>query len=71
MDNANARDQRPILLTALEQLRSALILLDDGNAPSQIGAHVDLAIHQLSTVLASDSGCQHAIQAASADTEAA
>ena len=71
MDNANAHFQRPMLLKALEQLRSALSLLDDGNAPPQIGAHVDLAIHQLSTVLASNSDCQLAVQAASADTEAA
>ena len=32
---------------ALQQLQSAIKLLDSGNAPAQIAAHVDLAAHQL------------------------
>jgi hypothetical protein len=35
------------LSAALEQLRSALRLLDGAAAPSEIGAHIDLAAHQL------------------------
>jgi hypothetical protein len=36
-----------LLLEALERLRSALQLLDAAPAPAHIGAHVDLAIHEL------------------------
>lgn len=32
---------------ALNQLRSAIYLLDLSNAPAHIAAHVDLAAHQL------------------------
>lgn len=35
------------LTLALNHLRSALSLLDEVHAPAHIGAHVDLAIHQL------------------------
>lgn len=56
MDNTNAHELRPLLQEALEQLRSALNLLDDGHAPAQIGARVDMAIHELSTVLTGPSG---------------
>jgi hypothetical protein len=38
---------RAILTEALEHLQSALNLLDSASAPAQIGAHVDLAIHEL------------------------
>ena len=62
MDNVAAHDERSLLLEALEQLRSALSLLDDGNAPSQIGAHVDLAIHQLSIALASNPACRLSVK---------
>lgn len=46
-----------VLRTALDHLERALRLLDDGDAPGDIGAHVDLAIHRLRGelgVLASD-----------------
>ena len=36
-----------MLLEANDLLRAALDLLDRAAAPAQIGAHVDLAIHQL------------------------
>jgi hypothetical protein len=36
-----------MLWEALDQLRSALQLLDSASAPAHIGAHVDLAIHEL------------------------
>ena len=39
------------LLRAQGLLVSALQLLDEANAPSDIGAHVDLAIARLSEVL--------------------
>jgi hypothetical protein len=39
------------LAKAAQQLRSALELLDSISAPAQIGAHVDLAIHQLEAEL--------------------
>lgn len=38
-------------MLALNHLRSALELLDSQNAPAHIGAHVDLAIHQLEVAL--------------------
>jgi hypothetical protein len=41
-----------IMSDALEQLRSALALLDEAGAPSEIGAKVDLAIHELFLALA-------------------
>ncbi|HEV2594708.1 MAG TPA: hypothetical protein VGU01_05855 [Sphingomicrobium sp.] len=36
------------MLEALSHLESALEILDRAAAPGQIGAHVDLAIHDLS-----------------------
>lgn len=41
-----------MLAEALDQLRSALDLLDSAFAPPHIGAHVDLAIHELYLVVA-------------------
>ena len=41
-----------MLSEALERLRSALALLDSASAPSHIGAHVDLAIHELYSAVA-------------------
>ena len=35
------------LSSALAHLREALALLDEASAPAHIGAHVDLAAHQL------------------------
>ena len=46
-----ASSQEP-LREALEQLRSALELLDAAEAPLQVGACVDLAIQQLYSALA-------------------
>jgi hypothetical protein len=45
-------DRREMLAEAAKHLRSALELLDSGRAPAQIGAHVDLAAHQLDGELA-------------------
>ena len=39
------------LTVALGHLREALKLLDGVSAPAHIGAHVDLAIHQLQDVV--------------------
>lgn len=44
---------RQLLSLALDQLRSAIDLLDRGHAPSPIAAHVDLAIHQLADAIGS------------------
>ena len=41
-----------MLNDALRHLRSGLELLDDASAPGHIGAHVDLAIHQLEGAIA-------------------
>lgn len=43
----------PLLLEAAVHLRSALERLDAAKAPAQIGAHVDLALHQLEEAVAS------------------
>jgi hypothetical protein len=43
--------QQDLLTDALSLLQSALELLDEAAAPAQIGAHVDLAIHQLGSLL--------------------
>lgn len=42
----------PKLHAALDHLEGSLQLLDDADAPAEIGAHVDLAIHRLREVLA-------------------
>ena len=46
----NTRRER--MSEALEQLRSALQLLDGAEAPAEIGAKIDLAIHELFLALA-------------------
>jgi len=38
---------------ALDHLRSAIALLDEADAPPQIAAHIDLALHQLQLTVAS------------------
>ena len=43
--------RQDLLTDALSLLQSALELLDEAAAPAQIGAHVDLAIHQLGSLL--------------------
>ena len=44
-------DRQQVLAEAARHLRSALELLDSVEAPAQIGAHVDLAAHQLEAEL--------------------
>lgn len=44
MDQARETE---LLSRALDHLESAIELLDDAHAPSQIAAYVDLAAHQL------------------------
>lgn len=41
-----------MLIEALDHLHAALDLLDRAAAPAHIGAHVDLAIHQLGAAAA-------------------
>ena len=45
-------DTQDMLRDALNLLQTALGLLDRAGAPAQIGAHVDLAAHQLAEALA-------------------
>lgn len=40
-----------MLRAALDHLESSLQLLDEADAPAEIGAHVDLAIHRLRAAL--------------------
>ena len=42
------------LQTALANMKSALSLLDDAEAPDDIGAHLDLAICRLESFLKKD-----------------
>jgi hypothetical protein len=54
--NMNCKSEisrREMLSAAADQLQSALALLDCAEAPAQIGAHVDLASHQLKAALES------------------
>ena len=44
------------LKDALRHLQAGLDLLDRVGAPGQIGAHVDLAIHQLRDAVSNSSG---------------
>lgn len=53
MDDAqNTNDQ---LSLALEYLLKAIEQLDEARAPAHIGAHIDLAMHQLRGVITGDS----------------
>lgn len=47
--NNQAAAREHVLGDALELLTSALALLDRVEADAQIGAHVDLAVHQLAS----------------------
>ena len=49
--NHSRQERQQFLAEAEGHLRSALDLLDSAAAPAHIGAHVDLAIHQLQTEL--------------------
>ena len=42
-----------MMRAALDHLESSLQLLDEADAPAEIGAHVDLAIHRLRAALES------------------
>lgn len=44
---ATAKSPREMLAEAAAHLQSALDILDRAGAPAQIGAHVDLAAHEL------------------------
>jgi hypothetical protein len=48
-------EEQQLLGEALQHLQSALNLLDRSNAAAHIGAHVDLAVHQLQEAIYSDS----------------
>lgn len=52
MRDPYAARQHNMLLEALSNLQTALDLLDQASAPAQIGAYVDLAIHELSAAVA-------------------
>lgn len=51
MSDGPAMDNRKLLLLALNQLQSAIDLMDQGRAPGHIAAHVDLARHQLAEAI--------------------
>ena len=44
-------DREELLNDALKHLQAGLDLLDEACAPGHIGAHVDLALHQLAAVI--------------------
>ena len=60
MEREHAIDMQ--LVEALNQLRSAIALLDQSRAPAHIAAHVDLATHQLEELIESRSPAQSGIQ---------
>lgn len=47
----NAPYKQQMMAKALDQLQSAIELLDRADAPGQIAAHVDLAINRLERLL--------------------
>lgn len=51
----DAQDINDELSLALEYLRKALAVLDQVGAPAHIGAHIDLAVHQLQGIINGDS----------------
>lgn len=48
----NEATQTDLMTAALDLLRRAIDLLDQAEAPGQIAAHVDLAVHQLADAIA-------------------
>lgn len=48
--------RQKMLETALQHLQSGLDLLDGASAPGHIGAHVDLALHELDRVVSAGMG---------------
>ena len=63
MADESASDEE-LLVHALTELQTALDLLDRARAPGHIGAHVDLAIHQLTDAIGARNVTQHASQIA-------
>jgi hypothetical protein len=49
--DSHSTDQQQMLRNALDLLHAALDMLDGAAAPAQIGAHVDLAVHQLTDTI--------------------
>jgi len=54
MCNEPAGDEADILVQVLNQLRSAIAMLDEARAHGHIAAHLDLAVHQLADFLGTD-----------------
>jgi hypothetical protein len=50
-DTASLPEDGSSLENALALMKTALVLLDEAEAPSHIGAHLDLAICQLSEII--------------------
>ena len=51
----NEATQTDLMNAALDLLRRAMELLDQAEAPGQIAAHIDLAVHQLADAIADSS----------------
>lgn len=49
--DSNPKTAGSLLAAALEQLQSAIAMLDQAGAPGQIAAHVDLAANQLADLI--------------------
>ena len=52
MADAAQEGRREMLSNALEHLKEGLRLLDEAEAPSQLGARIDQTIHELYMVIA-------------------
>jgi hypothetical protein len=52
MPEATCPGRHELLSNALEHLRLALHLLDEADAPAEIGARIDFVIHELYLVIA-------------------
>lgn len=59
MPDQPSGDGQKGLCLALTHLQSALDALDEADAPPQIGAHVDLAMHQLREAIANQGPTMH------------
>jgi hypothetical protein len=46
--------RQTMMMSALDHLQQAIDLLDQAEAPGQIAAHADLAVHQLAEALGVD-----------------
>lgn len=46
--------RQTMMRSALQHLQAAIELLDQADAPGQIAAHADLAVHQLANALGVD-----------------